>query len=357
MTSADPTRLVDEVIASVLTATVADCLPIGESAVGELTNTLVELSSKGKRMRAHLLLAAHDAAGGTAHGAAVAVAAALELFQVAALIHDDVLDRSDTRRGIPATHRHIESRHREQRWLGDAARFGEGGAVLAGDLALMASTRALSTAIAALPPAAAHAVGERFAHLASLCTAGQYLDMRLAVQPLATIGNAHEQIVAVMRAKTASYTTEGPLALGAALAGLEQDAVDAWAAAGVPLGIAFQLRDDLLGTLGTSAVTGKPSGDDLTEGKRTVVLITAMDRANAEQKERIERVLGKPDTSTEDVDAATEVLVETGAAAYVEQLIADYAASARTLLGSLTMTQEARHRIEAIVDSAINRTS
>ncbi len=110
--------------------------------------------------------------------------------------------------------------------------------------------------------------------MASLCTAGQYLDIRLAAQPLSALatGRHAADIVATMRAKTASYTAEGPLALGAALAGAQRQTVDAWAAVGVPLGIAFQLRDDVLGAVGSPESTGKPAGDDVREGKRTLIL-------------------------------------------------------------------------------------
>lgn len=347
---------VDEVIATALDRLATDIAPATHSPQ-ELLAPVAALAAKGKRVRALLVLTAHDACGGREPERAALVAGAVELFQTAALIHDDVLDRSDTRRGLPSTHRALEALHTENAWLGDGARFGEGGAILAGDLALMACQQLLTAAIAGLAADVAAAVGQRFGTMASLCTAGQYLDIRLAAQPLQDLGGQTDAIVATMRSKTASYTAEGPLALGAALAGLDAESVDAWAAVGVPLGIAFQLRDDVLGALGTPATTGKPAGDDLREGKRTLLLSLALDRADAAARDVLANTVGIESASPADIGAAADVLRASGAVDAVEIQIHEYAQQARDALAALAMDGPYRSRLEGLIEATVSRTA
>lgn len=347
---------VDAVIATALDRLATDIAPATHSPQ-ELLAPIAALSAKGKRVRALLVLTAHDACGGTEPERAALVAGAVEFFQTAALIHDDVLDRSDTRRGMPSTHRVLESLHTDNAWLGDAAKFGEGGAILAGDLALMACQQLLTTAIAGLPGAVATAVGQRFGAMASLCTAGQYLDIRLAAQPLQDLGAQTEVIFATMRAKTASYTAEGPLAVGAALAAVDAATVDAWAAVGVPLGIAFQLRDDLLGAVGSPETTGKPAGDDLREGKRTLLLSLAVARADAAGRDVLTDAVGVPSASEADIAAAVDVVRTSGAVEAVEFQIHEYAQQARQSLDALVMDAPHRARLETLIDTTVTRTA
>ncbi len=354
MDDATRTARVDDVIVTALGQVATDIAPATHSPQ-ELLAPVCELAARGKRMRALLVVSAHDACDGQESDRATLVAGAVELFQTAALIHDDVLDRSDTRRGATSTHRSLEALHSSQAWLGDAERFGVGGAILAGDLALMASHHTLATAIIGLSRDVATAVGRRFASMVSLCTAGQYLDIRLAAQPLATLGQHTEDIVATMRAKTASYTAEGPLALGAALAGASGDTVHQWAAVGVPLGIAFQLRDDLLGIVGKPETTGKPAGDDLREGKRTLLLSFGIDRTDSAGRAVLAGTVGNESASAVDVAAAVDVLHASGAVLAVESHIQDYADRAREALGALAIDAAHRARLESLIDSTVSR--
>lgn len=327
--------------------------PVGAEAAGELTSPVATLATRGKRMRAALLVTAHTAAGGQYDDAAAGVAAALELFQVAALIHDDVLDDSDTRRGVPSAHRTLESVHAASGLRGDAPRFGINAAILAGDLALMECMRALVCALAPVDAAIAAAVGNRFATMASLCTAGQYLDLRLAAMPLERALDDTDSIMATMRSKTASYTTEGPLVLGAALAGRSAREVDDWASVGVPLGIAFQLRDDILGVIGSEEVTGKPAGDDVREGKRTLLAAHAWEHAGADGRALLMAAEGSHDADA--VARAVEVIRTTGAIDEVERAIARHAAAAIDAIGALDIEQPYRDRLAELASRAVAR--
>lgn len=347
---------VDAAIVATFDRLAADIAPATHSPE-ELLAPVAALAAKGKRVRALLVLTAHEACGGHAHESAALVAGAVELFQTAALIHDDVLDRSDTRRGLPSTHRALEALHTSQDWLGDGARYGENSAILAGDLALMACQQMLTTAIAGLPGDVGAAVGRRFSSMASLCTAGQYLDIRLAAQPLQGLGGQTEAIVATMRSKTASYTAEGPLALGAALAGWDTEAVDTWAAVGVPLGIAFQLRDDVLGALGAPETTGKPAGDDLREGKRTLLVSVALDQADAAGRDVLMDTVGNDLASAADIAAAVDVIRASGAVESVESRIQDYAQQARDAVARLAIDGAHRSRLESLIEATVSRTA
>ena len=324
---------VDAAIERTLAELTASLDVVGPAAE-DLTVAIGHATEGGKRVRSTMLIASHQAHSGEHHDAAVTLAAALELFHGAALLHDDVLDESDTRRGAPSAHRAIEALHAERGWHGDAAAFGRAGAILAGDLALMASFRALQSAAGRLRERSRERVVASFLTMSDLVTAGQYLDMRTATHPLDDLPNQEADIRATMRAKTASYTCEGPLALGAAVAGASDHRIAAIREVVVPLGIAFQLRDDVLGLVGTAA-TGKPAGDDVREGKRTLVLFLAWTAASETQRAAIRRATGVRDASAADVRAAIEAIEATGAIDAVEREIAATAAAARSGLAGL----------------------
>jgi geranylgeranyl diphosphate synthase type I len=344
---------VDRAILATLAELAASIIPVGAPG-DDLTQVIARATEGGKRVRSAMLIASHHAHSGSNHGAAVSLAAALELFHAAALLHDDVLDDSDTRRGRPSAHRAIGALHSAGGWQGDADAFGRAGAILAGDLALMASTRALQTSTSRLPEQARERVVRLFLEMSDLVTAGQYLDMRTAAQPLDRLPDQEADIRATMRAKTASYTCEGPLALGAAVADASDADIAAVRAVGVPLGIAFQLRDDLLGIVGTAA-TGKPSGDDVREGKRTLVVYLAWTRATEARRAAIGKALGVRDAGAADVKAAIRAIVDTGAVEAVETEIAATARRARADLAGLGLVPPYARVLDAIAEEAVAR--
>ena len=321
----------------------------------ELLDPVRESVAGGKRMRPLLLFASHAAHNGTQATAAAHVAAALELFQTAALIHDDVLDASDTRRGLPALHRRVERIHAEHQWDSSSQDFGEAGAVLAGDLALMASQRALTEGLLSLDPVRARMVATLFSEMADLVTLGQYADMRAAVQPIRALGDQEDDIRSVMRSKTASYTAEAPLALGAALAGASAKVVDQMKHAGLALGHAFQLRDDLLGLVGTPAATGKPTGGDIREGKRTLVLWRAWLGTDDSGRAAISSALGDRNAADARVAEVLDVIQSTDALGWAEAEIAESAATARAILAQLDLSVMGAKALEELVTAAVER--
>ncbi len=323
----------------------------------ELLAPLHEVAAGGKRLRALLLLASNMAHRGAQHEAATHIAAAVELFQTAALVHDDVLDGSDTRRGRPATHRQVEALHEAQGWHGSAANYGEAGAVLAGDLALMCCQRALGEATVGLEPAVARTVTQLFADMADIVTLGQYADMRAAAAPLASLGEQEADIRTVMRTKTASYTAEFPLALGAALAGADEDRVTTMRQAGLSLGHAFQLRDDLLGLTGSPEATGKPAGDDVREGKRTLVMWRAWRGTDDAGRDVIRQTLGQREASDQAVARVLDIVRATDAIAWSEQEIERAAALARATFANLDLDPGGATALAELITLAVDRSA
>lgn len=300
----------------------------------------------GKRLRAAFCRAGWLVAGGDPDDPAVVTASAsLEWLQGSALVHDDLMDGSDTRRGNPSVHRAFEAQHRSegQDAVGDAERFGLSTAVLLGDLMLSwADEQLRSSGLPRVPEAL------RFLDLCrSEVVAGQYLDVLAQTRPTVTV----EEAMRIVRFKAASYTVERPLHIGAALAGADADLIDGLSAVALPLGQAFQLRDDVLGVFGDPMVTGKPAGDDLREGKRTVLVARATELGSDDDRDLLVRLLG----TREGVEPLTELMVRTGALAAVERDIAhleDEADAAITALGD-----HARSVLGPLALSATRRTS
>ncbi|EWS99968.1 polyprenyl synthetase [Intrasporangium oryzae NRRL B-24470] len=306
----------------------AEIGPETEPLVGAVSGLL----TGGKGLRAGFLYWGYRAAGRPDSDALVRLAASMEFFQAAALLHDDVMDRSDTRRGMPSAHRAVASLHRERGWAGDGDRFGEGAAILAGDLCLTWCDELYASC--GLPADELARGRVLFDRMRTQLMGGQFLDLLESVR--GWDGMSLDERVAsartVIRYKSAKYTIEHPLLIGALVGGVAPDDLAPLSDYGLALGEAFQLRDDLLGVFGDPEATGKPAGDDLREGKRTVLLAHALDAASPEDRTTVESLLGRDDLDESGVVAIREVLTRTGAVDRVESLIADLAEEAHEAL-------------------------
>ena len=314
-----------------------------------LTDALTDLIAGGKRLRPAFCFWGYRGAGGQDSRALVTAAAALELFQACALIHDDVMDGSDTRRGLPAVHRRFASLHRAESWTGDPESFGMGAAVLLGDLCLSWSDEMLATSGM---PAARLLAGHRvYDAMRTELMGGQYLDLLEQARG----GGSVERALRVARYKSAKYTIEKPLHLGAVLAGASQDVLDGYSDYGLPLGEAFQLRDDVLGVFGDPSVTGKPAGDDLREGKRTALVALALETATPSQASVVRRHLGDPHLSAGGIEALREVIEQTHALRRVETLIDQLMSDALAALQAAPVDDQARVVLEELAVAATAR--
>ncbi|MFD4026843.1 polyprenyl synthetase family protein [Streptomyces sp. NPDC058576] len=271
----------------------------------------------GKRMRPRLLWWGMRACGAAETGSALRLGVALELIQTCALIHDDVMDRSRLRRGEPALHIGLAERAGLPPDSARGSAFGSSAAVLAGDLALVWADDTVAETM--LSAAQRRRVGAHWRAMRTEMVAGQYLDLHGQVSGGASL----TQALRTTCLKSASYSVERPLAIGAALAGADERTTDALRYAGRCAGIAFQLRDDLLGVFGDPALTGKPSGDDIRDGKPTYLLAVARTWAEAAGDEEATAVLGRvtgdADLTEKDLADVRGVFEVTGARAHVEQ--------------------------------------
>ncbi|MFB2583650.1 polyprenyl synthetase family protein [Herbiconiux liukaitaii] len=291
--------------------------------------------------------------------ALVDLCAGLELFHAAALVHDDIIDNSDTRRGLPAAHKRFEALHAEQNWHGPARSFGEGSAILLGDLLLAWSDELISRAVLGAPALDA-LLGAREAvdMMRTEVTLGQYLDL---MEERAWAGldfaQALEHAERVIVYKSAKYSVEAPLVIGASLRGADDDQLDSLRRFGLPLGIAFQLRDDVLGVFGDSARTGKPSGDDLREGKRTVLVALTRARLDPPARRIFDELLGDPDLGEQQIRMMQQTMVETGAVTEVELMIGERVRTALAELERAPLGATARAELSSLARTITQRES
>lgn len=280
--------------------------------------------------------------------ALVRASASLELLHASALVHDDLMDASDTRRGRPSTHRAFEGLHREQGWGGSPEQYGAAAAILLGDLLLSWSDELLRRC--GLPHDVVRDALGFFDLTRSEVIAGQFLDVSVQARGASDV----EQAMRVLRYKSAKYSIERPLHIGAALAGAGPAMHEALTGFGLPLGEAFQLRDDLLGVYGDPAATGKPAGDDLTEGKRTVLVAVALERAPAADARRLDEALGSA-LSLEEVEDLRRLISDAGADAEVERRISELTATSLAALDGSPVTDEARTVLRELARQATQR--
>ncbi|WP_315096178.1 polyprenyl synthetase family protein [uncultured Cellulomonas sp.] len=329
-----------------------------------LADAVAQMLTGGKRLRAAFCYwswRAHGGVPGTPEADSVLrVGAALELFQAAALFHDDVMDDSDTRRGFPAAHRAFARLHAEQELTGDPERYGMSAAILLGDLTLIASEQEFAGALALQPLPRAQGARAVFDLMRTEVTVGQYLDVLAQALPWGDDPAADEvRAREVIRAKAARYSVEHPIVLGAALADAGEDDLEACRTLGLPLGEAFQLRDDLLGVFGDPRTTGKPAGDDLREGKRTVLTARAVARARAASDDVTGKLLrdrlGDRSLTEADVDLLAAAIRHTGAPDDVETLIEALAGRAFTLMDQRSWHEPARSQLIGLAHAAVDR--
>lgn len=312
-----------------------------DSELAALTDVLEPLISGGKRLRPVFAYWGAIAAGGTESDELFAAASALELVQMSALIHDDLIDGSDTRRGVPAAHKAFAS-------LADSEHFGEGAAVLLGDLCLSWADQLFFES--GMPAERLLAAKPYFDVMRTEVAGGQYLDLLEQHRGDATPARVNR----VMELKSAKYTIERPLHIGAALAGAGPDLFDGLTAYALPLGRAFQLRDDLLGVFGDASVTGKPAGDDLREGKRTLLVVRALELLEPTDAQWLRSALGTP-MSDSDIARAQNLLTDCGVVAEIEALIAAELSTALAAIDSTSMDARAASALRDLGVAAAHR--
>ena len=307
----------------------------------------------GKRLRPLFAYAGYLGAGGQNDGAQLRnmlkAATSLELLQACALIHDDLMDGSDMRRGAPAVHRYFENYHFENSMRGDKAQFGLSAAILLGDFALIWADQLINESGLS---------DEQLRRLLPLndlmrieLIAGQYLDVRESAANTASV----ERALKVARYKSGKYTVERPLHFGALIAGASPETISALTEFGIPLGEAFQLRDDLLGVFGDPETTGKPAGDDLREGKRTVLTAIAIENFSPSQLHAFNAHFGDLNISADHIAQLRNLITEVGAPEKVETLIDEFTSNALLALKSAHIAEPSKPYLNELALMATKR--
>ncbi|MFF4987240.1 polyprenyl synthetase family protein [Streptosporangium saharense] len=323
---------------------------VGAPELAPLVTAAEEFLAGGKRLRPAFCYWGWHGAGGDDDPALFTAAASLELLQASALVHDDVMDASDLRRGMPSAHRRFQAMHEKSGWRGSAEQFGEGAAILLGNLLLIWSGEMWRNS--GLPAESLAAAQRIHDHMRTELMCGQYLDLLEQAHE----DNTFDSALRVALFKSGKYSVEQPLRLGLVLAarGGEPWIDRLCEEYGRHVGIAFQLRDDILGVFGDPAETGKPAGDDLREGKRTMLVARALAAATPSQARTVEETLGDPDLDAAGVTGLRQIIEETGALAACENMIKEYLDHALASLEGAPITPESR---TALADLAVAATS
>ncbi len=316
----------------------------------ELAEPMAEIGrlvlAGGKRLRPAFCHWGFVGAGGDPSDPMIVNAgAAFELMHAFALFHDDVMDDATSRRGNITTHTVFAGHHRDGGWAGEARRFGEGVAILVGDLAFVYGDMMMTGA----SPAAWAIWNELRIEL----NVGQVLDI------LGSVRNERSRVRAeqICRYKSGKYTIERPLHLGAVMAAPEraEELLPALSAYGLPLGDAFQMRDDVMGAFGDPAITGKPVGGDLREGKPTPLMARAVERARGAQGEVL-ALVGRTDLTDRQVADVQQVIIDTGALADLEATISRLTEEAVAAIADAPITPEARVELVSLAAYVSQRT-
>jgi len=274
------------------------------------------ITQGGKRFRPIFAYLGYLGSGAEPRAEVLRACTSLELVHVCALIHDDLMDGSNTRRNKPAIHKAFQQYHQDASYNGSSERFGSSSAILLGDLALVWADRLLVES--GISGDELLQVQSVFGDMRDELMAGQYLDVLEGALATTSIDRA----LKVARFKSGKYSIERPLHFGAALSG-KKELMNTYSSFGLPLGEAFQLRDDLLGVFGDPDVTGKPAGDDLREGKRTVLIALTMELVDQKDRDLLSASLGKEGLDRTQILQLQEIISSSGAIAQVEKLITE----------------------------------
>ena len=314
-----------------------------------LVDSLETLLKGGKRLRPAFAYWGYRSVGADDNENIIRAATSLEFLQACALIHDDVMDDSDVRRGNPSAHKQFESLHTGNQWAGEPRNFGAGAAILIGDLALSWADELLGNS--GLSNDEHRRAKKIYDVMRTELMAGQYLDLLEQVRGDTT----HETALNVIRYKSAKYTIERPLHIGAAIAGASTAHQELLSEYGLALGEAFQLRDDVLGVFGDKVVTGKPAGDDLREGKQTMLIARARELVSPTELATLTSLLGRKDLTDDQISELQHLIRDCGALAETEAHIEELTSLSLDSLQSPLINDDAREALQLLAVMSTQR--
>lgn len=336
-------RLETDLMAWVEAKRLATRAELGEA--DELTGVLSEfLARDGKRLRPALVYYSYTACGGDSEPVVMPVAMAVELLHTYLLVHDDIMDHAKTRRGAPAVHVLFSDLHRDRGWHGDSSHFGTSVGILLGDLAESYAVELYSSS--EMSEAVRDDVRQCFSTMCQEVIVGQYLEMTAGYR-----GNLTEaELLRILQMKSGRYSVERPVQLGALLAGASRDTLDALTRYGARLGEAFQLQDDLLGMFGDVETVGKPVGEDLAEGKYTILIHSALEKLSPADRKTVERALGNADIREPEVREVQKLIEGVGARQQVVEMIETRLQAAEQALDQADVTGPGASFLEGLME-------
>ncbi|ORJ55926.1 polyprenyl synthetase family protein [Mycobacterium simiae] len=314
------------VLAAVAEFVAARCAAdLGPCGVDVAAEVLTEFVQDGKCLRSTFMYLGW-LCGAPPDSAALGAAASLELLQAFALLQDDVMDASPSRRGRPSAHVQFTEWHRRRGLSGSSQKFGESAAILLGDLCLVWAEQMLRDS--GVHQGALGRAWPRYDAMRTELAVGQFADVATDLRDLPTM----ESVLAVARMKSGNYTVRRPLEIGAAMADCDDVVLAGLSEYGAALGEAFQLRDDILGVFGSPTATGKPNGGDLNERKATSVVVAAYQLADASTRRQFGELINRDRLDADAVEHWRTLILASGAVQFIEELIDDRVATARKAL-------------------------
>jgi geranylgeranyl diphosphate synthase, type I len=319
-------RAVLDRVADFVATRCADDLGACGHEIGDVAaDILVKFVDGGKCLRSTFMYLGW-LCGAPASNAALSATASLELLHAFALLQDDVMDDSASRRGRPAAHIQFADWHSQRRLSGSSRRFGESAAILLGDLCLIWAEQMLRDS--GLQNRHLVRVWPRYDAMRTELAVGQFAELAIDVRELPTL----ENVLEVARRKSGNYTVRRPLEIGAAMAGCDEQVLAALGDYGSAIGEAFQMRDDILGIFGSPAATGKPNSGDLIERKATTVVVAAHQLADGPARRQLRELMASDRLDEAALDRWRTLIVATGAVQRIEELIASRVQEARNVL-------------------------
>jgi len=305
--------------------------------------------SGGKRLRPALMYYGYLGAGGRQKNEIIKTAISVELIHTFLLIHDDIIDRDAKRHGVMTTHLKYKKIHEKFFWLDNSTHFGNSMAIIIGDMIMALGNKALF--ISNFKPEIIIKALYKLQKVVANTVIGQAKDVLISFKGKAT----EQEILNMCRLKTAKYTIESPLHLGAILSEADENILKSFSKLSIPIGIAFQIQDDILGIFGSEKKIGKPVGSDIAEGKQTILISQAKKKADIKQKMTLRNTLGKENLTQKDIKNFRKVIIETGALDYAKKLAQGYIIKAKKEIIKTPVKKETKDFLMGVADYMIER--
>jgi geranylgeranyl diphosphate synthase type I len=342
-------KIVDKKLAEYFARKLREMSRIGISAKDAVRSIRDLTLAGGKRLRAAFMYWGYIGAGGKEISKIIEASMSIELTHIFLLIHDDIIDRDDFRHGVSAIHKRYENMARRFYKKIDAKHFGDSMAIVAGDIAAAFGNEIIFNS--KFKPEIVLKALDKLQNIVTMTVSGEIFDVILEAK-----GKASEkEVLKVHENKTAKYTVEGPLQLGAMLAGANDEILKSYSSYAVPVGIAFQIQDDILGVFGNEKKLGKPVCSDLREGKQTLLIVKALEKGNSRQKKIIQKLLGNKNVTDKEIEEFRKIIRNTGSLEYSQKLAAKLVENGKKSLDKAKINKEAKEFMVGIADYIVNR--